>query len=98
MLFLTRKAGQAVIINDNIEVNVIEITGKTVKLGFKFPQTERVLRQELFERIKSETAAAAFTSNNSGDNIATEMPAHVSNLESVIKDVFKKTNSNNTDD
>ena len=70
MLFLTRKTGQAVIINDQIEVNVIEISGKTVKLGFKFPPTETVLRQELYEKIKQETKAAAQSTNAfSHDNV-----------------------------
>jgi carbon storage regulator len=59
MLFLTRKIGQAVIINDCIEVTVVEITGKAVKLGFNFPPTETVLRQELFEKIKAENTEAA---------------------------------------
>ncbi len=60
MLYLTRKLGEAVIINDVIEVTLIEIQGKSVKLGFKFPPGEKVLRRELHEKIKAETAAAAY--------------------------------------
>ena len=37
MLYLTRKIGESVIINDNIEVTVIDIRGKSIKLGFTFP-------------------------------------------------------------
>ena len=59
MLFLTRKPGQSIIINDVIELNVVEVNGKTVKLGFKFPPTESVLRSELYEKIKKETQQAA---------------------------------------
>ena len=53
MLYLTRKVGEAIIINDVIEVTLVEIQGKSVKLGFKFPETEKVLRRELYDKIKA---------------------------------------------
>ncbi|MES2252758.1 MAG: carbon storage regulator [Pseudomonadota bacterium] len=59
MLYLTRKVGEAIIINDVIEVTLIEIQGKSIKLGFQFPDTEKVLRRELHDKIKAETHAAA---------------------------------------
>lgn len=59
MLYLTRKVGEAIIINDVIEVTLIEIQGKSVKLGFQFPETEKVLRRELYDKIKAETHAAS---------------------------------------
>jgi len=34
MLYLTRKVGDAVMINDTIEVTIVEVRGRTVKLGF----------------------------------------------------------------
>ncbi|MHA1601206.1 MAG: carbon storage regulator CsrA [Alphaproteobacteria bacterium] len=59
MLYLTRKIGESVIINDDIEVTVIDIRGKSIKLGFTFPTTATVLRREIFERIQEENRAAA---------------------------------------
>jgi len=59
MLFLTRKVGESVVINDNIELTVVEVRGKSIKLGFTFPPDAKVLRRELHERIKSETGAGA---------------------------------------
>ena len=59
MLYLTRKVGEAIVINDVIEITLIEIQGKNVKLGFQFPDTEKVLRRELHDKIKAETQAAA---------------------------------------
>ena len=61
MLYLTRKIGQSVIINDDIEVTVVDIRGKSVKLGFTFPQEASVLRREIYERIQEENRAAAAT-------------------------------------
>lgn len=59
MLYLTRRAGEAVYINNNVEVRVIEVRGKSVKLGFNFPEGASVLREEVFLEIQAENAAAA---------------------------------------
>ena len=67
MLYLTRKIGESVIINDDIEVTVVDIRGKSIKLGFTFPETASVLRREIFERIQEENRAAAAVS---GDGLA----------------------------
>jgi carbon storage regulator len=59
MLYLTRKIGESVIINDDIEVTVVDVRGKTIKLGFTFPAEATVLRREIYERIQAENRAAA---------------------------------------
>ena len=59
MLYLTRKVGEAIIINENIELTIVEVRGKTAKLGITFPPEATVLRKELHERIKQESLAAA---------------------------------------
>lgn len=58
MLYLSRKLGESVIINGNIEVIIEEVRGKTVKLGFVFPEHVSVLRKEVFERIEGENKVA----------------------------------------
>lgn len=64
MLYLTRKIGETIIINDNIEVTVIDVRGKSVKLGFTFPSDATVLRQEIYDRIQAENRAAAAAAGN----------------------------------
>ncbi len=59
MLYLTRKVGEAIIINGNIELTVVEVRGKTAKLGITFPPEATVLRKELHDRIMEENLAAA---------------------------------------
>jgi carbon storage regulator len=59
MLFLTRKLGESVVINDNIEVTIVEVRGRSIKLGFDFPPNVTVLRRELFDKIQDENRAAA---------------------------------------
>ena len=59
MLYLTRKVGETVVINDDIRVTVVEVRGRSIKLGFTFPGGVSVLREELYEKIQSENVAAA---------------------------------------
>ncbi len=59
MLYLTRRIGEAVIINNAIEVRVVEVKGKSVKLGLTFPADATVLREEVFLQIKAANEAAA---------------------------------------
>jgi carbon storage regulator len=61
MLYLTRKIGESIIINNNIEVTVVEVRGKTVKLGFLFPKEATILRKELHQKITEQNLAAAST-------------------------------------
>ena len=70
MLYLTRKIGESVIINDNIEVTVVDIRGKSIKLGFTFPPEATVLRRELYERIQAENRAAAAAAGGDGLMVA----------------------------
>lgn len=59
MLHLSRKAGQSVIINDDIKVTIKEVSGKTVKLSFEFPASTVVLREELHLKIQQQNIEAA---------------------------------------
>jgi len=59
MLYLTRKVGQSVMINDTIEVSVVEVRGKSIKLGFTFPEDVAVLRREIYDKVQEENRAAA---------------------------------------
>lgn len=64
MLYLTRKLGESVIINDEITMTLIDVKGRTAKLGFTFPATATVLRQELYERIQQENLQASELSSD----------------------------------
>lgn len=59
MLKIGRKEGESVIVGDHIKVTVLEISGKTAKLGFEFPDDISVHRQEVYERIQQENRMAA---------------------------------------
>lgn len=47
MLVLTRKRGERVVISDNIELTVVSIRGKRVKLGVTAPADVIIRRNDL---------------------------------------------------
>lgn len=58
MLALTRKKGESLMINNNIEVTVLEIRGDQVKIGISAPKEVPVYRQEVYLQIQEETREA----------------------------------------
>ena len=64
MLYLARKIGESVIINNNIEVMVVSVSKNIVKLGFTFPSTESVLRKEIHDKIAKENVSASISDKN----------------------------------
>ncbi len=69
MLYLTRRIGESIIINNNIELTVVDIRGKTVKLGFLFPKEASILRKELHQKILEQNIAAATDDGGDLENI-----------------------------
>ena len=53
MLALSRKKGEALIINNNIEVTVLEVKGDQVKLGIQAPREVPRYRNEVYEQIQA---------------------------------------------
>ena len=54
MLVLTRKVGETVVINDDVTVTVLGITGGIIKLGFNAPKNVSVHREEIYNKIQKE--------------------------------------------
>lgn len=65
MLILTRKAGEAVAIGDDIQISVVEIKGTQVKLGIRAPKNIEVHREEIYLKIQEENRRAALVSRDS---------------------------------
>jgi carbon storage regulator CsrA len=47
MLVLTIERGSRVLVDDEIEIRIIDVHGKRVRLGFSAPDHRRILREEL---------------------------------------------------
>lgn len=54
MLALTRKKGESLVINNNVEVTVLEIRGDQVKIGISAPKEVPVYRKEVYLQIQNE--------------------------------------------
>lgn len=50
MLVLSRRVGETLVIDGEIEVTVISVHGDRIRLGIKAPPSVRVDRQEIHER------------------------------------------------
>ena len=59
MLALSRKKDEAIIINNNIEVTIIEVKGDQVKLGIKAPKSVPVYRKEVYTQIREANKEAS---------------------------------------
>ena len=52
MLALSRKKGEAIIVNNNVEITIIEVKGDQVKLGISAPKSVPIYRKEVYEQIQ----------------------------------------------
>ena len=52
MLALSRKKNEALVINNNVEITVLEIKGEQVTLGISAPREVPVYRKEVHEQIQ----------------------------------------------
>jgi len=59
LLVLSRKVDQTIVIQHNITIKILEITGDRVKLGINAPRDVVILRQELQDEVRQENLRAA---------------------------------------
>lgn len=52
MLALSRKKGEAIVINNNVEITVLEVKGDQVKIGITAPKEVPVYRKEVYIQIQ----------------------------------------------
>ncbi len=58
MLALSRKKNEAIVINNNVEITVLEVKGDQVKLGISAPKEVPVYRKEVYVQIQEANKAA----------------------------------------
>ena len=61
MLALSRKKGESLIINNNIEVMILETHGDQVKIGISAPKEVPIYRKEVYLQIQKENEEAGIT-------------------------------------
>ena len=61
MLALTRKKGESLVINNNVEITVLEIRGDQIKIGINAPKDVPIYRKEVYLQIQEENKEAIST-------------------------------------
>ncbi|MBQ6888605.1 MAG: carbon storage regulator CsrA [Lachnospiraceae bacterium] len=63
MLALSRKKNEAIIVNNNVEITILEIKGDQVKLGITAPKEVPVYRKEVYVQIQEANKEAMSVEN-----------------------------------
>jgi len=58
MLALSRKKNEALVINNNVEITILDIKGDQVKIGISAPKQIPIYRKEVYLQIQEANKAA----------------------------------------
>lgn len=58
MLVLTRRAGESIVIGDDVRVVILDVHGDTVRVGIDAPRSVQVHRAEVYAEVQAANAAA----------------------------------------
>ncbi|MBR1681354.1 carbon storage regulator CsrA [bacterium] len=91
MLILSRKNGQKIIINDEIEITILESKNDNCKIAINAPKDVKIYREEVYQQIQD--------ANKESDSVSLEALGNLSDLMPVQnakkKVVIKKKKDNN---
>lgn len=74
MLVLTRKPNESILIGDNIEIFIVDISEDKVKIAINAPKELKIFRSELLKQVVDENIKSAEVSS-----------LNVSDLKKIIK-------------
>lgn len=64
MLILTRKIGETLVIDGNIEVTILGIKGGQIRIGITAPKEIQIHRLEVYKRIQEALAQSKQTNDD----------------------------------
>ena len=79
MLVITRKNGQKIMINDNIEITIVEAKNGVCKVAIKADKDVKIYREEIYLQIKLANLIGTNTKVSSLDSVS-ELMKDASNL------------------
>jgi carbon storage regulator len=59
MLVLSRKKGESIVINDEIEITILGVEGENVRLGISAPKNVEIFRKEIYLLIQEANRESA---------------------------------------
>jgi carbon storage regulator len=78
MLIITRRAGEKIRVGDDVLIEVMEVTGSTVRVGIAAPKSIPVYREEIWAAVQAENKAAAASEV---DQLPDDVPAPSKNQQ-----------------
>jgi carbon storage regulator len=70
MLVLSRRAGESVVLGEDITVTILEVRGDVVRVGIDAPRSLKVHRAELLIQLEESNRQAASPSDDAVANLA----------------------------
>jgi carbon storage regulator len=58
MLVLSRKAGESIVIGNDVVITILEVRGGQIRIGVDAPRNLAVHRAEIYEQVQAENRAA----------------------------------------
>lgn len=91
MLVLSRKNGQKIIINDNIEITILESRFDNCKIAINAPKDVKIFREEVYLQIQLANKMSNKTSVDTIDSLASLVNQNTeSNNKKTNKVIIKK--------
>ena len=69
MLIITRRPGEKVMLGDDVVIEVVEVSGSTVRIGIDAPRAIPVYREEIWQAVKAENEASATSKSELPDTV-----------------------------
>lgn len=90
MLILSRKNGQKIIINDNIEITIVESKFDLCKIAIEAPRDVKIYREEVYKQIQDSNKMSNEASVASIDSLASLVAKDTELKGKVNKIIIKK--------
>ncbi len=77
MLVLTRRAGEKIVVGNEVTIEILSVSGEGVRLGITAPRETSVHRFEVFVEIESANKAAEIVLSEMNNAALENLSAHV---------------------
>ena len=69
MLVLTRKAGEKIVIGDDITITILDVRGDGIRIGIDAPRGIKIQREEVLRAVAEANVAAAAADDSVGQQL-----------------------------
>lgn len=72
MLVLSRRAGESIVIGNDVVITILEVRGGQIRVGVDAPRNLAVHRAEIYEQVMAENRAAAASTDVNASLLSTK--------------------------